>query len=570
VVTAGVVAALYYGQVILIPVALSILVSFVLTPAVRAFERFGLHRVVSVFAVGVVAYASLGVVAWIITSQAASLARALPEYRANIRDKIADVRGLGRGGSLERLQETLKEAAREPGAPAPPAREKPEPVVVEKDRTWDLWSVPAALGGWLAALATAGLVAVLVPFILLERARLTDRVIQLMGRRRLVITTKALDETAERVSRYLVMQTIVNVSYGALVTIGLFLLGLPYAMLWGFLAAVLRFIPYVGPWIAAVLPVTLGLAMFEGWARPALVATLFIALELFSNLVMETVLYAGSAGVSQVALLVAVAFWTALWGPIGLLLATPLTVCLVVFGKHVPELRVLVVLMSDDRVVPPDVGFYQRVLADDPDDAMDYLREYARAADADPLDAILLPALEHVRRDRVAGLIGADEASRVVDLIERTADQLDDVERVPLPAEGDGADVLGCPAVDRADEVALRILARLVAADGIVMDVVPAALLTGEVASEIMARHPRAVLIGSLSPGGLGEARYLCKRLAAAPSHPWILVARWGAPPEGSDAVCSPHAAATVRSFAEARAQLQQFARTTKATVPAA
>jgi predicted PurR-regulated permease PerM len=277
VVTAGVIAGLYYGQVVLIPVALSILVSFVLTPAVRAFERLGLHRVVSVLAVGVVAYASLGVVAWVITLQAANLARALPEYRANIADKIADVRGLGRGGSLERLQETLEEAAREPdadGARAAPAREKPDPVVVEKDRTWDLWSVPAALGGWLAALGTAGLVAVLVPFILLERGTLTDRVIRLMGRRRLAITTRALDETAERVSRYLVTQTIVNVSYGALVTIGLFLLGLPHAMLWGFLAAVLRFIPYVGPWLAAVLPVALALAVFEGWARPALVAAL--------------------------------------------------------------------------------------------------------------------------------------------------------------------------------------------------------------------------------------------------------------------------------------------------------
>ena len=568
VVTAGVITALYYGQVVFIPLALAILLSFLLTPAVRGFEHLGLNRVLSVLAVGVVTYAVLGGAAWTITLQAGSLVQELPKYRANIRQKIADVRGLGRGGPVERLQETLEEAARDPDRAAP-APDKPDPVVVEGNSRWDVWNLPAALGPWLGPLATAGLVAVLVPFMLLERERLIDRMIQLMGRRRLAVTTKALDETAERVTRYLVMQTIVNASYGALVAIGLFLLGVPYAMLWGFLAAALRFIPYVGPWIAALLPVGLSLAVFEGWTRPALVAGLFIGLELFSNLVLETVLYAGSAGVSQVALLVAVAFWTALWGPIGLMLATPLTVCLVVFGKHVPELRLLVVLMTDDRVVSPDVGFYQRILAGDPDEAMDYLQEYARGPGADPHDVVLVPALEHVRRDRAAGMIAAEDASRVVEAIARTAEQLDDGDKAPASAGEEGAVVLGCPAMDRADEVVLRMLARLVAADGIVMDVLPAAMLTGEVASEIMARRPRAVLIGSLPPGGLGETRYLCKRLAAASTRPWILVARWGAAAEGVAAACTPHAAATVRSLAEARAQLQQFARIAKGATPA-
>ena len=263
VVTAGVIAALYYGQIVLIPVALAILLSFLLTPVVRLFERLGIGRVVSVLAVGVLTYAVLGAAAWIVTVQGASLIKALPEYRHNIRQKVADVRSFGRGGTIERLQETVEEATGP--SPAPPAA----PVVVEKDKTWDLWGVPAAVGPWLAPLATAGLVAVLVPFILLERGGLTDRVIQLMGRRRLAITTKALDETAERVSRYLLMQSIINATYGSLVMAGLFLLGVPYAVLWGFLAAVLRFIPYVGPWIGALLPVALSLAVFPGWTRPA-------------------------------------------------------------------------------------------------------------------------------------------------------------------------------------------------------------------------------------------------------------------------------------------------------------
>jgi hypothetical protein len=354
-----------------------------------------------------------------------------------------------------------------------------------------------------------------------------------------------------------------------MVAAGLFLVGLPYALLWGFVAAVLRFIPYVGPWIAALLPVILALAVFDGWTRPLIVVAVFVVLELFSNLVMETILYAGSAGVSQVALLVAVAFWTTLWGPIGLMLATPLTVCLVVFGKHVPELRFFVVLMSEDRVVPPDVGFYQRVLADDADDAVDYLEEYAETPGADLYDGVLVRALEHARRDRAAGMISEEDAARVIELIARAAEQLDDSERTITPAEGEPAAVLGCPAVDRADAVVLGMLARMLAADGVSMDVLPHGLLTAEVASEIAARRPRAVLIGSLPPGGLGEVRYLCKRLASTPSPPWVLVARWGVTARGTPSV-SPHAEAMVASLAEARAQMNQFARTTKVATPAA
>jgi hypothetical protein len=463
------------------------------------------------------------------------------------------VRLLGRGGSIERLQQAVTEAAREAKeqtAPPEPARPKPEPVVVAKDETWSVWAVPAVIGAWLAPAATLALVAVLVPFMLLERGFITDKLIRLMGRRRLAITTKALDEAAERVSRFLLMQTIVNLSYGLLVALGLLAIGLPYAALWGFLAAVLRFVPYVGPWIAALLPVVLGLAIFEGWTRPMLVAGLFVVLELFTNMVLETVLYAGSAGVSQVGLLVAVAFWTALWGPIGLLLATPLTVCLIAFGRYVPELSFLVVLMSDERVVPPDVGLYQRLLADNMDDAIAYLEEYGRShPEVDVRDAIFLPVLAHARRDRAAGTIGAPDEAAVTEAVARMAGQLEDV--TPLDAEEPGL-VLGCPARDRADEVALHMLAQELAADGITMAVLPATLLTAEVAREILVRRPAVVVVGSVPPGGLAETRHLCKRLRATPSEARVVVARWG---EEGDAT------ADVRSLAQARAALGYLAR---------
>jgi predicted PurR-regulated permease PerM len=556
VVAAGVIAALYYGQIVLIPAALAVLLAFLLSPLVHVFERLRAGRVGAVLAVGVVAYAALGAAAWTVTMQTAALVAAVPGYRANIRQKIADVRGMGRGGSIERLQDTLKDAAREASeqeraaAPRPPP--ETERVVVEADRTWDVWALPAMLGSWLSPLGTLGLVAVLVPFMLLERTALTDRVIRLMGRRRLVVTTRMLEEAAARVTRYLLMQTIVNVSYGALVALGLWALGLPYAILWGFLAAVLRFIPYVGPLVAALAPLVLSLAVFEGWTRPILVAVVFVVIELFSNLVLETVLYAGSAGVSQVMLLVAVAFWTALWGPIGLVLATPLTVCVLVFAKHLPALRFLVVLMSDERAVTADVGFYQRLLADDPDGATRYLDEWMRLDAGDPYDTVFICTLQHARRDRAANLITTDDEDRVVDAVARAAEALG----APVAASDDAPDVVGCPAVDRADEVALGILAGLAATDGVAMEVMPAALPVTEAVARIEGRPPRAVVIGALAPEGLAEARQLEERLATVPSRPSIIVARWG---ENAARAGAP-TTRTVRTLAEARTRLREAA----------
>ncbi len=220
------------------------------------------------------------------------------------------------------------------------------PVVVKPQASLQL---PALLG----ALGNVGLVLVLVVFMLLERLQLRDRLIRVIGSGRMATTTKAMDEAAQRISQYLTMQTLINGTFGLGVALGTLLIGLPYAFVWGFLAAGLRFIPYIGPWAGALLVTLAGLAVFDGWLQPVLIAGLFIALELFTNLVLETYFYSQSAGVSQVALLLAVAFWTWIWGPIGLALATPLTVCLVVLAKYVPDLEIVSVLMSDEPVMGP-------------------------------------------------------------------------------------------------------------------------------------------------------------------------------------------------------------------------
>ena len=231
----------------------------------------------------------------------------------------------------------------------------------------------AWLGPIVGPLGTAGLVLAMVIFMLLERRDLRDRLIGLFGHGQLTVTTKAFDEAGTRVSRQLLMQSLVNLLYGIAAGLGLYFLGVPYPLVWAALGAALRFIPYVGPVIGAGAPILVSLAALPGWAGPLWVMGLFVVLELFTNLVLETVLYAGAAGVSQVALLVSVAFWTWLWGPLGLLMATPLTVCLVVLGKHVPGLEFVGMLMADTPALAPEYGYYQRLLARDQSEAADLI-----------------------------------------------------------------------------------------------------------------------------------------------------------------------------------------------------
>jgi len=259
-----VVACLYWARVILIPIALALLLAFLLSPVVGALQRVGLGRVAPVVLVVSLAVALLGGVGWITLVQLGNLAHELPTYRANIRQKIADLRGAGKGTVLEKFQETAKEIQREVEKPAPgeAPNQKPIPVVVQTPSV--LWRLPSLF----EALGSAGLVIVLVIFMLLRRQDLRDRLIRLMGDGRLTTTTRALDDAGHRISRYLLMQSIINGTFGLALGLGLFLIGVPYAFLWGFLGAALRFIPYVGPWIAATLPIALSAAAFPGGCGP--------------------------------------------------------------------------------------------------------------------------------------------------------------------------------------------------------------------------------------------------------------------------------------------------------------
>jgi predicted PurR-regulated permease PerM len=525
-----VVAGLYWLQAVLIPLALAVLLTFLLSPVVSTLHRRGLGRVPSVLVTALLALSILGGIGWTLTRQVLTLADELPRYSLNIRHRIADFRGASKGGSVEKVQKAVADVVGEIQKTDTPsvARGKPLAVVLESS------SILVHLPNLLHALAAAGVVTVLVIFMLLERLELRDRVILLIGYRRMTATTSALDEAGARISRYLLMQSIINGSFGLAVGLGLFLIGVPYAVTWGSLAAALRFIPYLGAFVALLLPLAISLAVFPGWLQPALVVGLFLVLELVTGSVLEPWLYGQSAGVSQVALLIALTFWAWLWGPVGLLMATPLTVCLVVLGKHLPALGFLVVLMGDRPVIEAKARYYQRLLARDQDEASDIVEAYVNADGRESVyDTVLLPALYYAKQDRDRGLLSEGDAQ----FVGQATREILEVLAHTAPVDGDPGEqprtdmpvlIVGCPARDEADILGLEMVRHLLDPAGCRMEVSRTGMLVAEVLAWVDLHRPALVCIGTVAPGGLSQARQLCKRLRSQCPEIKIVVGRWG------------------------------------------
>jgi predicted PurR-regulated permease PerM len=530
-----VVAGLYWLQAVLIPIALAVLLTFLLSPVVGALQRRGLGRVPAVLVTVILALSVLGGVGWTLTRQLVTLANELPRYSLNIHQRIADLRVASKGGSVEKAQKTLDDVVGEIQKTDKPGVTRQKPIAVALEPP----SILAHLPTLLQALASAVVVTVLAIFMLLERRELRDRVILLIGYRRMTATTRALDEAGTRISRYLLMQSTINGGFGVAVGLGLFLIGVPYAVIWGALAAALRFIPYVGSFVAAFLTLALSLAVFPGWREPALVVGLFLVLDLVVT-VIEPWLYGQRAGISQVALLIAVIFWTWLWGPVGLLLATPLTVCLIVLGKHLPALRFIVTLMGDRPVIEAKARYYQRLLARDQDEAADIVEAYVSADGRESVyDAVLLPALYYAKQDRDRGLLSEGDAQFVGQATREILDVL--APDAPALAEGDTGDlsvshpggdtrirIAGCPARDEADALALEMLRHLLAPARCQIEVSGTGMLTSEVVAWVDRHRPAVLCIGSVAPGGLSQARHLCMRLRSQCPELKIVVGRWG------------------------------------------
>lgn len=529
---------LYWAQAVFVPIALAILLTFVLTPAVTWLERW-IGRYAAVLAVVALVLAGFALAGWGLARQVGHLADDLPGYRANIVAKIADIRGAGKGGSVERLQETFDGIRTDIAKPDARTGAAARPIFITSGQLGGF----AWLGPIVGPLGTAALVLVLMIFMLLERRSLRDRLIGLFGHGQLTTTTKALDEAGTRVSRQLLMQSLVNVLYGTVAGVGLYFLGVPYALVWGALGAALRFIPYLGPVIGAAAPILVSLAALPGWTGPLSVVALFVVLELFTNLVLETVLFAGAAGVSQVALLVSVAFWTWLWGPLGLLMATPLTVCLVVLGKHVPGLEFLGLLLADTPSLAPEFTYYQRLLARDQGEAADLIDVHmATAPPRSVYDALLLPALAYAERDRLELRLSPEEELAVVDATrELSSDAAEAIRRLQPPAEDptaatsrDPLRILGYATNGVADEVALAMLVHLVDDLPIAVDVVSTRMQASELIALVRRQRASVVCLADLPPSPPSKSRYLVKRLRAAMPDVRIVVGRW-APPALAD-----------------------------------
>jgi predicted PurR-regulated permease PerM len=551
-----IIASLYWAQAVLIPIAFSILLTFLLTPVADSLERLGLGRVLSVILIVLLAFSFLGAVGWIVTRQLTSVANELPTYRQNIRKKIADIRGAGKGGALEKVQKTAEEMKQELEKKDGPAQVQPKPreVVVQGEQSSTFWPIPVDFAPILERVASGGLAITLLIFMLIQREDLRNRLIRLIGYGRLTVTTKALEEASQRISRYLLMQSIINTSFGIAVGIALYLIELPYAPLWGFLAAVLRFIPYVGTWVAVIMPSVLSLIVFQGWMWPALVIAVFLVLELVNNMILEPLLYGESAGVSEVGLLVAVAFWTWLWGPVGLILATPLTVCVVVLSKYVPQLAFISVLMSDEPAMESNISYYQRLLAMDQAEAAEIVEEHLKTHSQEQLfDEVLIPALSHARRDRELGRLTEDGEQFVFRATREIIDDLDSLKPQSSPAATDLSKtatieehpsvippklrILGCPAHDEADELALLMIRQLLDSTRYEVEIIPDAMLTGEVVARIGEKNPAMILVAAVAPGGLAQTRYLCKRVRARFPNLKIAVGRWGTETDDSDSM---------------------------------
>lgn len=560
VVAATVIGGLYWGQSVLIPVAMAVLLAFLLTPAVKALQRWHLDRRLSIILVVLLAATLIGGIGWIIKVELSSLVEEIPAYSRNIQTKAHYVRELGGRVGTERfstLLENFTGTAKAPEArPASASRESdgarqqpdsevpteqmPTPPVASSGSAWQS-RLLSILGAVVSSATGLALALVLVIFMLLEREPLRNRLIRLMGNGRITTTTKALDDAGTRIGRYLYMQFALNTSYGVIWGTALYFIGVDYALLWGFLAAVLRYIPYLGASLGALLPITLSLAQFSSWWPPLGVLGMVLILELIWNNALEPWLYGQSIGVSPVGMLIAVSFWTLLWGPIGLVLSGPLTICLVVLGTHVPELVFFAVLLGDAPALEPGVNFYQRLLARDQDEASGLVLEHARSGSPEGVyDALLVPALVSARRDLDQQFLTSFDRDFVLQGVRELLEDLGERAPVGETTASSGAPgalqprlqprirVLACPSRDEADRLVLEMLSQILEPERWELEIFALETLTGEVVEHVAGEHSPVVLISALPPGGLAHARYLCKRLRARRPDIKIVVGRWG------------------------------------------
>jgi predicted PurR-regulated permease PerM len=458
---------LYFGREIIIPIALAILLSFVLAPLVGLLQRLRVPRGLAVVSVVVIAFALIFAMGSLLAEQLTQLAQDLPKYQSTITEKIQSFRDTTAGrGTLERASGMLKDLSKELDKPKDAASSlgagvtpkaaaplTPVPVEVRQPDPGALESLQSLITPLLHPLATTGIIIIFVIFILLQREDLRNRLIRLAGSHDLQRTTAALDDAARRLSRLFLIQLLLNGSFGIVIGLGLWLIGVPSAILWGILAAVLRFVPYIGAAIAAAFPLALSVAVDPTWSMLLWTLALFLVVEPVVGHVVEPMVYGHSTGLSPVAVVASATFWTALWGPIGLVLATPLTVCLVVLGRHVERLEFLDVMFGDRPALSPPEIFYQRMLAGDPTEASEKAEEFLKERSLTSYyDEVALKGLQLAQADAERGALDQLRLAKIRDAVSEFANNLSDQDDRALPKVRSTTDAEATSAVETVAE----------------------------------------------------------------------------------------------------------------------
>ena len=547
----GTIAALYFAREILVPFAFALTLTFLLTPVVVRLQKLHAGRVGSVLISVLVSVAVAGGISWIIANQLVDVANQIPLYRQNIRARI-EAFHLPATGQIGQAAKSVQEIVAEltsPSTPSPalapqerkqykpnasPATVSPTPVrIVQPSASgWTElrdWGTPV-----LAPLGRAGMVLIFTVFMLLKREDLRNRLLRLAGLGRLNLMTQALDDASGRVSRYLLMQLLVNASFGTLFGLGLYCIGVPNPALWGVVAGLLRYVPYVGTMVAATLPLALSLAVFGGWLRPLLVFLLVAGLELIVANFVEPWLYGTRVGISSLALLVTAVFWTVLWGPAGLILSTPLTVCVVVLGRYFPHLSFLHTLLGDEAVLPPDAQIYQRLLAMDQLEAQAVVDEFLKGRPLVELyDSVLIPTLGMAEQDRHKGALGAAREEFIFLSINEMVVEFSEyrlADTTPIPDTGDHPNhrIVCLPAYDRADEIMAAMLAQILEQKGFATLSFPLGPSPNECLASIESGPGDIVCISALPPYAFAPARAMCRQLRERFPKLKVVICVWG------------------------------------------
>lgn len=565
VVAVVVVGTLYFARVVLIPFTLAVLITFILTPVAKLLERMHFGRMFSTLIVVVLSFIVVGAVGWTVSQQFAQVMNQLPDYRSNIHAKLEALH-LSKSTALNNASDTMNEISKDLAAPpagssasgthsaAAPSRQRPMQVEVVKSPALPLDSLESVLG----IIGTFGIVVVLTFFMLVRRENFRNRLISLGGHRSLHVMTQAIDDATARVSRYLRLQLLVNICYGALIGTCLHFIGIPGALLWGVLVGLLRFLPYIGPPIGGILPLLLSFAIFDGWIKPLETFGLFVVTEILVSNFVEPALYGAYTGLSSMAILLAAIFWTAIWGPIGLVLSTPLTVCLVVIGRHVPRLRFLNVLLGDEPVLTADARYYQRLLAMDHEEAKRVLENFLKKKPLEDLyDSVLIPALSlaerdrhHERLDKVSAEFVISNTRRIIaELFEERRHEIhessppsreipappnqpnESESRASLPARTPIANpkIVVVPARDAADEIVAAMLCQLLARAGYAATCIPLGK-PAEMILKSVQSAPDIVCISALPPYAVGHAKSVYAKLCAQLPQTGVLLGVWNYP----------------------------------------